>query len=364
MFGRSALMLLSIVVAGCRDSAIEHDTTVQDSQSDRDAVSEQDAPPGPRISVDHNEIDLGPLGLFPNEHKTTFQLSNVGSEPLEIDQIEVSCGCLNALPAARVIQPGETIPLDVTVSVDGAGEKTTQVVLHINDPVHPSILLLVRWTGVAAAEAIPSRIDFGQIRPGESVTRHIDVRLHNETLDWPRHEMSVSDAVAAVATQPAEEMIAGYDVSVTAQREEGRGRGHLSFSTEGAEPSLLVLLEWEVVDVVSVTPESLFLGSGTAGTELKRHVVIRSNVEEPVEIVTATISGTLSGIDIAFPSEPSNVMMVEIKGMLPATPGPLAGDLQVVLSKPEPRTLTIPISGIVTVANTIVIEDAHHAHAQ
>ncbi len=303
---RRMLFCFVVIVPGCTDP----DGTIEHSSS----------PAGPAFVVDRNEINLGPLRVNSSSHIATFELSNRGKEPLEIQQIEVSCGCLNASPPKGVVRPGDSMALRVSVSVDAAGDKTTQVVVHTNDPSHRMAMLLVSWTGVAAAEAIPSRIDFGGIRPGEAATLQVDVRLHDSSLDWSDHRIECSESLQVVEVAPSDDMVATYEVSVVGEENEGPRNGYVRFSSESADrPMLDVVVTWEIVDVVTVMPVRLLLGPGGRGASFHRQIVIRSNVDSPVEIAEVDVSDGLTGVEVHFPDSPSQVIVLDVSCVLPRT---------------------------------------------
>ncbi len=50
--------------------------------------------------------------------ETTFSLSNKGDKTVTIEEITTSCGCTSAEVPKKIIQPGETVPLEVTFDPD------------------------------------------------------------------------------------------------------------------------------------------------------------------------------------------------------------------------------------------------------
>ncbi len=135
---------------------------------------------------------------------------------------------------------------------------------------------------------------------------------------------------------------------MTADQTEGRQTAYLTLQQIGVEtPMLNVPVTWNVVDVITVMPSQVFLGAGGPGQPVNRTIVIRSNMEEPVEIAEANISGPFTGFDVSFPNDPSDQMIIELSGAFPATAGVLSGEFRLILAQPEDRTVTIPVRAIV-----------------
>jgi mono/diheme cytochrome c family protein len=107
---------------------------------------------GPRLKVP-DSIDLGEVAQDEQvEH--LFDFSNIGSEPLQIHNVETSCGCTAVSLSSQVLAPGESGKMKVTVDTVGkkgnivktitffsndalTPEKTIQVNIYVKAPPHP-----------------------------------------------------------------------------------------------------------------------------------------------------------------------------------------------------------------------------------
>ncbi len=69
---------------------------------------------GPRMEIEPSEHDFGPAR---QDQKLVydFLVKNVGTEDLELLRIATSCGCTAALPAERIVPPGGSTVLQVTL---------------------------------------------------------------------------------------------------------------------------------------------------------------------------------------------------------------------------------------------------------
>lgn len=69
---------------------------------------------GPRMEIEPAEHDFGAVR---QDQKLVFdfQVKNTGTEDLMLLRIATSCGCAAALPAERLVPPGGTTTLQVTL---------------------------------------------------------------------------------------------------------------------------------------------------------------------------------------------------------------------------------------------------------
>jgi hypothetical protein len=88
----------------------------------------------PRLSIAPEDHDFGSVG---QDEKLVheFAIVNEGTEALEIRRISTSCGCAAALAAERVVPPGGTTTLRVTLETrKSRGRIERSVSLASNDP--------------------------------------------------------------------------------------------------------------------------------------------------------------------------------------------------------------------------------------
>ncbi len=94
----------------------------------------------PHISFDRPEQDLGMVSST-EKTKTTFTVSNTGTEDLKISLITTSCGCTSAEIGSKIIAPGQsttlTVQFDPTVHQEPKDKFKRTVFLETNDPSKP-----------------------------------------------------------------------------------------------------------------------------------------------------------------------------------------------------------------------------------
>ena len=92
---------------------------------------------GPVMEIEPEEFDFG--GVQQNQELVhEFTVKNVGTEDLEIRRISTSCGCTAAVPADRVVRPGESTVLEVVLETrkyKGVIDKSVSVASNDRDVV-------------------------------------------------------------------------------------------------------------------------------------------------------------------------------------------------------------------------------------
>jgi hypothetical protein len=103
------------------------------SAGDSKAKSDKPAK-GPQMEITPEEHDFGKVKQNQKlVHK--FEIKNTGSEDLVIGRISTSCGCTAALTSDKVVKPGSTTTLEVTLETRSyKGEIERSVSIASSDP--------------------------------------------------------------------------------------------------------------------------------------------------------------------------------------------------------------------------------------
>ena len=112
------------------------------------AAAAEEPVKGPHIAVDPVEFDFGKA--LPNKslHKD-FTIRNFGTENLEIERVSTTCGCTAALADDKVVKPGASTTLRVTLQTrDYKGRVEREILVQSNDPAQNPLKLKVQATVV------------------------------------------------------------------------------------------------------------------------------------------------------------------------------------------------------------------------
>jgi hypothetical protein len=107
---------------------------------------------GPKIRVEPATFDFGKA--VPNKTlEKEFSLRNFGSEDLVIENVSTTCGCTAALMDSKVIKPGGTTPLRVSLQTrEYSGKVERTILVRSNDPTTALLEIKVQVTVVPATK--------------------------------------------------------------------------------------------------------------------------------------------------------------------------------------------------------------------
>jgi hypothetical protein len=88
---------------------------------------------GPRISVEPAGFDFGKV-VQQRTLQKEFSIRNFGTEDLVIENVATTCGCTAALMDSKVVKPGGTTPLRVSLETRNySGRVERRVLVRSND---------------------------------------------------------------------------------------------------------------------------------------------------------------------------------------------------------------------------------------
>ncbi len=252
----------------------------------------------PKLECRDRIYDFGTVdGSTPVSH--TFQIRNAGDSDLVIKKIHAPCGCTAFQVANKILPPGESLGIPVTVSLQGRkGFQEKGVYLETNDPASSPLQLLLRGTVGSGVEVQPPMMTLRKNPKSPEVFGEVTVRdLAKKPLRCLEAK-SVEGKVEIVASPlaggegfvlratPAANLAPGQHKDKIRLRLEGE-------SSKDMEIDVLILLPADLI----VAPSVLRLDS-TAAAPLSRTIIIRSpggidftidSVEVPVESMTTRI---------------------------------------------------------------------------
>ena len=99
---------------------------------------------GPRIEVDQNYWDFGPVEEGQN-YKKVFLVKNIGNQELLIKSILTSCGCTTTKISSTRIDSNKNSELEVTYNTEGAesGKDSKDIYIISNDPQNPRVKITI-----------------------------------------------------------------------------------------------------------------------------------------------------------------------------------------------------------------------------
>jgi hypothetical protein len=107
---------------------------------------------GPRLSVEPASFDFGKAVQNKTLQKE-FSIRNFGGSDLVIENVSTTCGCTAALLSDKVVKPGSSTPLRVSLETRNySGKMERTVLIRSNDPEASTTEVKVSVTVVAEPE--------------------------------------------------------------------------------------------------------------------------------------------------------------------------------------------------------------------
>lgn len=186
----------------------------------------------PRLRVmEGTAFDLGDVreGIVV---KRSLTVRNDGTQTLTISDVTTSCGCTTVKEGRRILGPGESLVLPVTINSRGfRGRVRREVRIASNDPSSPMTIVEFRSVIRTDIEFVPSYVSFGEIARGSMVTR--SVMMYNRSGEKLKVKVSSEDrrvdaAVSAPAIAPGDSVLLRVTVR---PKEAGELKGRLKIAT-------------------------------------------------------------------------------------------------------------------------------------
>jgi hypothetical protein len=162
-----------------------------------------------------------------------FLLGNTGREPVEIQEVRSSCGCITPKASSLRVAPSERVELPVAISLRGLRSRVQKSILvRSNDPGRSTLVLTVTGTVRSNFRVEPERVTLEssgvrQVRiTSESGHRIRGIRSGGEGL--------ISELLAAAMGEP-------QVIEVRAGAGAGALRGRVELeTTDEAEPRIVI----------------------------------------------------------------------------------------------------------------------------
>lgn len=245
------------------------------------------------VGVDSNILDLGTIE--PGKSAMCFfQILNRGGKPLTVYKAITSCGCLGvqkAMPeglrpiGTEVIEPGKHLSLRVTLGMKSVQQNIANesVVMETNDPKNHWVIVKLIAHAPGRIIEMPTELELGSMRPGEEITRQIEV--------W---DTGTTQRVALTKVSSGPDIIiTSNNIKSASDESYYRGLGRLLYNIDLS--LRLPVREGHYHDTITLTNES---------RHFSLTVPVRTHVLPNNELIpSAVILPRISGDQLAFKIE-------------------------------------------------------------
>lgn len=143
------------------------------------------------VIVGTNEVNFGTHPAYETK-KTNFIIKNTGKTVVNIIRVNKSCTCIETSCSKMQANPGEEIPISVTVLPDSVyGYYRKNILVETTDPITRVIILSVSGTAVPLVNVLPSATIYAGRLPlkQEWIQKfELEASTHGVELDSVEHE--------------------------------------------------------------------------------------------------------------------------------------------------------------------------------
>jgi hypothetical protein len=312
---------------------------------------------GPIVKIEPNYLDFGVMKQHESRSAEVI-ISNVGDQPLKIREVKASCGCTTTALAKDLLQPGESVPLQIDFSSKSFSGKQTKVVeIYTDDPRHGYLEVLVQ--AYVKLELIidppKKKIEFARSRQGQKLTKQVTFTATEQPtleLDLKRYNADMFDL----------EVINGYEgnpqvsvliVTVAEDMPAGRHRDIAQLTTNIPEtPKVDIELRCQIVHDLILSRDDIRFRYVVAGQHLRTNLrVVPFEPGTRFEVTGAEID--VPGLTVSVEERvPNAETVVLIEGQAIATDderavaakGRLKGTLKIYTDLASQPVIEVPVS--------------------
>jgi hypothetical protein len=263
----------------------------------------------PRILLSNPRLDLG-AGIPGETLAGSIPIKNDGNEPLVIKNVQATCGCSTFALPKREIAPGESVEMEMGVSLRAEGEQIhVEVSLHSNDPTTPIATCDVFARVIPIMRSDPELIQFGTISRGaepECVVKLFDPNGQPWPFDKPvdvkslRGLATVSKEIASFGQGEGQAL----RVKLLSDLPNGDLTDVLRISPAGSPRAINIPIKGQVIPRILAVPSSLYLSVAIdEHAQIKRPIVLRDNTGKSLGRLLRTNSP--DGITVSHPDPKS-----------------------------------------------------------
>jgi hypothetical protein len=315
-------------------------------------IDKNPAQPAPAvIAHDFGTVPHGTLCA----HK--FKITNIYEVPIQVIDVVRSCGCLEAYPPQKVLQPNESAELAVTMNTAQFNGAKTQTIQVTFGPNYVSTAV-IRLSAVSRSDVQlnPGQVNFGTIPVGAKPTQVVTLEYTGKQKDWKVTgavtpagpiDVDVKEAPRGLLSAPATLFGSGstkflITVALKADAEPGPLHEVISLkTTDPAAPLVQVNVTGMVEAPLTLSTNVVRFEKVKVGETVSHKLMVRA-ASGPFKIKPVADEG--DGVTVETFPAPAPVQIVTIK-FTPEKAGPLKKELRLKTDLGGGATTVVTVEG-------------------
>jgi len=210
----------------------------------------------------------------------TFRITNNTKNAVTITGIRVSCGCVSAQAQTGFLKPGDSTTL--VANMDSSrffGVRTVTIFVNFGSPTFDEVKLWVQANSTSDFATTPDSLAFGQIKRGESKTATVTLTFYGNPGAKLTELRSDSNYVQPVLKElQRQDSEVAYQLTAKLRPDTPVGKWYTDVWVKTNLPSIpqvRVPLTVEIQSALSVSHETVELGTLVIGGESEKRLVVR-----------------------------------------------------------------------------------------
>src|SRR6202048_790442 len=276
-----------------------------------------------------------------------FMIKNSGNAPLEIRNVNTSCGCTAAKPSKTILAPGEVSTIAASVDTRfEQGHSLSVVTLTTNDPGNASLQLKLEGVIKPQVTAQPVDIDFGSVHHGAVVVRDVVVSDMMGGKGFALNSVKNESSYIKVTETARTDGKPGALLHVALSPAMPPGPISDTVRIETSRAPLRVAIVGVVTGDLTVKPNQVSFGILPHHQGAVRIVRLTNQGNRTINVLGVESTSNSVVAEVA-PVTPGKEYKVTV-ALRPNTPdGQIRGALTIRTDDPQQATLTVPYYGIV-----------------
>ena len=275
----------------------------------------------------------------------TFKITNNTKNPVRINTIRVSCGCVSAKALAGYLKPGEETSLVAQMDTSRFfGVRTVTIFVQFTEPNVDEVRLWVQANSRSDFALTPDALAFGQVKRGSAPSASVSVTFYgNPTAKITEVKSETSYVQPTIQETKGQNGEVSFQVTAKLRPDTPVGKWYTDVwvkTNVASMPQLRVPVTVEIESALSVSPEVINLGTVKMGGEIEKKVIVRG--VKPFKVIRIESGG--EDVNVKEGSQDAktvHVLTVKLKPNFTAVP-----DLTIVISPGFPFTVMIEFCSI------------------
>jgi hypothetical protein len=228
-----------------------------------------------------------------------FPIKNTTNQTIHIQNVRASCGCTTAIVETPYVAPGQEGSILARFNTDTfRGQRGATLTVVIDQPSYTEVRLTVK--GYIRQDMVfhPGSIDFGKVAEGESHEKSGKI-LYAGRDNWSVVEVLTNKPWMSVKVNQESRgsQRVSYDLVVTLDASAPAGYFQdevIVVTNDRSMPRVPLVVSGEVQSPLSISPQSIAIGTVKPGESVQRQLVVRGRQAFTIETIEA------KGFDVAF----------------------------------------------------------------